>query len=104
MNAIKQSELILSQPLAVDQNAAAVYVASLPAVTGKRTQAQALPRHCQELNTDIDCLNWGALRNQHTARYVPGIAQNYSPATANKILSALRQTLQAGVVTWTDDC
>jgi site-specific recombinase XerD len=94
MKAITQSELILSQPRPVDQNAAAVYLASLPAETGKRTQAQALRVIAQALGTDLNHLNWGALRYQHTADLRARIAQSYSPATANKILSALRQTLK----------
>jgi integrase/recombinase XerD len=94
VNVITQNELIRSQPQPLDQNAAAVYVASLPAVTGKRTQAQALRVIARILNTDIDHLNWGALRYQHTAAIRARIAQVYSPATANKILSALRQTLK----------
>jgi site-specific recombinase XerD len=94
VNAIKQSELILSQPQPLDQNAAVVYVDSLPAATGKRTQAQALRVIARILNTDIDHLNWGTLRNQHTTAIRARIIQNYSPATANKILSALRQTLK----------
>jgi site-specific recombinase XerD len=94
MSAITQSELILSQPQPLDQNAAAVYLASLPAETGKRTQAQALRVIAQALGADLNHLNWGALRYQHTAAIRARIAQSYSPATANKILSALRQTLK----------
>jgi len=88
------NEIILSSPLPLDQNAAAVYVASLPAQTGKRTQAQALRVIASILDTDPNSLNWGALRYQHTAAIRAKIAQMYSPATANKILSALRQTLK----------
>jgi site-specific recombinase XerD len=94
MNAITQSELILSEPRSLDQNAAAVYLASLPAETGRRTQGQALRVIAQALGTDLNHLNWGALRYQHTAAIRARIAQSYSPATANKILSALRQTLK----------
>src|SRR6266508_3010092 len=94
MNVITQSELILSQPLPLDQNAAAVYIASLPADTGKRTQAQALRVIAQVLGTDLERVNWGALRYQHTAAIRDKIAQAYSPATANKMLAALRQTLK----------
>jgi site-specific recombinase XerD len=94
MNAITQAELTLSQPQPIDQNAAAVYIASLPAETGRRTQAQALRVIAQALGADLDRLNWGALRYQHTAAIRAKIAQAYSPATANKMLSALRQTLK----------
>lgn len=93
-NASAQSELILSQPQPLDQNAAAVYIASLPADSGRRTQAQALRVIAGLLDADLDRLNWGALRYQHTAAIRTRIAQIYKPATVNKMLSALRQTLK----------
>src|SRR5688572_32429846 len=94
MNAITQTELTLSQPQPIDQNAAAVYIASLPAETGRRTQAQALRAIADVLGADLDHLNWGALRYQHTAAIRARLVQAYRPATANKMLSALRQTLK----------
>lgn len=94
MNELTQSELILDNPRPIDQNAAAVYIASLPAETGRRTQAQALRVIAQTLGADLDRVNWGALRHQHTVAIRAEIAQRYSPASANKILSALRQTLK----------
>ena len=42
MNSNTDGALILSEPLPLDQNAAALYIASLPAEAGRRTQAQAL--------------------------------------------------------------
>ena len=89
----KQSELILSQPLPLEQNPAAVYIATL-AITGKRTQAQALRVIASMFDTDIYRLDWGALRYEHTAAIRAKLAQSYSPATANKMLSALRRTLK----------
>ena len=83
------NELILSQPQPLDQNPAAVYVASLPAETGKRTQAQALRVIAGIFNTDINLLNWGALRYQHTAAIRARLAEHYAPASANKIISAI---------------
>lgn len=94
MNELTQSELILAEPLPLNQNAAAVYIASLPADSGRRTQAQALRVIAQAIGADFDRLNWGALGYQHTAAIRAKIAQSYSPASANKILSALRQTLK----------
>lgn len=88
------TEIVLTQPLPLDQNAAAVYIASLPAETGKRTQAQALRVIAQALGTDLEHVNWGALRYQHTAAIRARLAETYAPATANKMLSALRQTLK----------
>jgi site-specific recombinase XerD len=89
-----QTELILSQAQPLDQNAATVYIASLPAETGRRTQAQALHVIARVLGVDFERVNWGALRHQHTAAIRAKIAQKYAPATANKMLSALRQTLK----------
>jgi site-specific recombinase XerD len=94
MNAITQSELIFDKPQPIDKNAAAVYISSLPAETGRRTQAQALRVIAGMLGADLDRLNWGALRYEHTAALRVKIAQAYKPATANKMLSALRQTLR----------
>ncbi|HSB02848.1 MAG TPA: tyrosine-type recombinase/integrase [Anaerolineales bacterium] len=94
MSAGTQSELILPQPQPLDQNAAAVYIASLPAESGKRTQKQALRVIAGIFNAEPLTLNWGALRYQHTAAIRAKIAQAYKPATANKMLSALRQTLR----------
>jgi site-specific recombinase XerD len=94
MNERTRDELALSEPLPQDQNAAAVYLASLPAETGRRTQAQALRVIAQMLGVDFEHLNWSKLRYEHTAAIRAKIAQVYSPASANKILSALRQTLK----------
>jgi integrase/recombinase XerD len=94
VNRLIQNELILNQPQPLDQNAAAVYISSLRAETGRRTQAQALLVIACILGVDYDQLNWGALRYQHTAAIRARITQVYIPSTANKIFSALRQTLK----------
>lgn len=94
MNAITKNTLILSEPLSLDRNPAAVYVASLPAKTGQRTQAQALRVIAGILGTDVNRLNWGRLRYEHTQAIRARLAESYSPASANKFLSALRQTLK----------
>lgn len=91
--AIDKSLLILDTPRLVDQNAAAVYIAGL-SKTGQRTQAQALRTVARMLDTDVNHLDWGRIRYQHTAAIRERLAQSYAPATANKILSALRQTLR----------
>jgi site-specific recombinase XerD len=94
IDALTHSELILTTPQPLDQNAAAVYIASLPAQTGQRTQAQALRVIAGTLGTDVNHLDWGKMRHQHTAAIRARLAQSYAPATANKILSALRQTIK----------
>src|SRR5215212_5445557 len=94
MKAATKSAVILDKSMPEDQNAAAVYIASLPAKTGQRTQAQALRVIAGIFNTDVNHLNWGALRYLHTAMIRAKLSEVYSPATANKMLSALRQTLK----------
>jgi site-specific recombinase XerD len=94
MTSIPKNHLVLGKPQPSDQNPAAVYIASLPAESGRRSQAQALRVIAKMLNTDIDHLNWSALRSQHTAALRAKVEHVYSPATANRMLSALRQTLR----------
>ena len=94
MNNLTQKNLLLDKPQPADQNPAAVYLASLPSDTGKRTQAHAIRVIARTLGADMNSLNWGALRHQHTAAIRAKVAKTYSPATANKILSALRQALK----------
>ena len=94
MNRLTQNELILNQPQLLDQNPAAIYISSLHAETGRRTQAQALLVIARILGADYDHLNWGALRYQHTAVIRARITQLYIPSKANKIFSTLRQTLK----------
>jgi integrase/recombinase XerD len=82
-----------SRPL--DQNPAAVYLAGLKP-TGRRSQRQALNVIAEMLGA-ADCfsLPWGSLRFQHTEALRAKLAENHKPATANRMLCALRQTLRA---------
>lgn len=96
MHSTNVNSLILSSPLPLDQNPAAVYVASLggPYSSGGRKQAQALRDIAAYLGSDPTTLNWSALRYQHTAMIRARLAASFAPATANRMLSALRQTLK----------
>ena len=87
-------DLILSSPLPLDQNPARVYIATLGTGSGKRSQWQALQSIAQVIGTTPDEMNWSALRYQHTAAIRSKLALTYAPATANKMLSAIRQTLK----------
>ena len=94
MNKITVNDLVLSEPQPIAQNAGAVYIASLPAKSGQRTQAQALRVIASMFNADLMTLNWNAIRYQHTATIRAELAKRYSPASANKMMSALRQALK----------
>lgn len=86
-------------PLAMipaDRNPALVYLASL-ATGSRRTMRQALDTIATTLTAgrcDHVTLPWGALRFQHTQAVRSALQEKYNAATANKMLSALRQTLR----------
>jgi site-specific recombinase XerD len=90
-----------AQPLIVittgtsDQQPAAVYLARLSAGS-RRTMHGALDSIAQRLvpGATAATLPWHQLRYQHTAALRVQLAAQYAPATANKMLSALRGVLQ----------
>ena len=86
--------VIDAQPL--DQNPAAVYLASLTPA-GRRSQDNALRTIAQILTGvgDWRGVPWAALRFQHTAAIRQRLAAAYAPATANRVICALRGTLKA---------
>ncbi len=89
-------ELSQGTPPPLTRHPAIVYLASL-SEGSRRTMFQALETIARLLSDgelDIFSLDWGALRYQHTAAVRAALAERYSPATANKMLSALRQVLR----------
>ena len=89
-------ELVPVANLPADRNPALVYLASL-AVGSRRTMRQALDTIAAILTMngcDHMTLPWGALRFQHTQAVRAALQEKYEAATANKMLSALRQTLR----------
>src|SRR5689334_3288280 len=81
-----------------DQHPAAVYLASLTSPNSRRTMRAALDTIAAILTNgqqDSQTLPWGALRFQHTAAIQAALAERYKPATANKLLAALRGVLKA---------
>ena len=89
------SPLILATPPPLTQHPAAVYLSGLS--EGSRpTMRQALDA-ISALITDGHCdaltLDWAALRYQHTAAIRTALMERFAPATANKMLCALRRVL-----------
>lgn len=87
-------DVVASPPNA--QNPALVYLAGL-SIGSRRTMHQALDVIAGILTEDqftLNTLPWGALRFQHTQAVRSALQERYSPPTANKMLSALRQTLR----------
>jgi integrase/recombinase XerD len=73
---------------------AAVYLAQL-APSGRRTMQQALDTIARLLGQQ-DALScpWASLRYQHTQALRTALQERYAPATANKMLAALRRVLK----------
>lgn len=93
-------ELLITTTPAFDQHPAAVYLFSLGSERSRKVMAQAL-RTVVSLLTGIDpgeadilALDWAALRYVHTAYVRARLSETYSPATANRTLSALRGVLK----------
>src|SRR6266478_6855124 len=71
-------------------NPAAVYLAAL-APTGRRTMGQALEVIVELLGGgDVRTFPWASLRYEHAQAVRRVLIERYAPATANKVLSALR--------------
>ena len=89
-------ELSVSEVLPLDQNPAAVYLARLTK-NGRRPQKNALDMIARILvGEDANCfsIDWSQVRYQHTAAVRSYLMDRYAPATANRMLSALRGTLE----------
>lgn len=97
-----ESAIVIVEPpsLPLDRHPAAVYLASLGSARSRRVMEQAL-RSVASILMDIDMadanimqIDWGALRYPHTAAIRAQLSEEYAPATANRILSALRGVLK----------
>ena len=79
-----------------DSHPALVYLARL-APGSRRTMGEALHAMADRLSggrCDLWTLAWHELRYQHTAALRSLLAEQYAPATVNKMLAALRGTLK----------
>ncbi|MEO8397718.1 MAG: tyrosine-type recombinase/integrase, partial [Chloroflexota bacterium] len=84
-----------------DQNPVVVYLATrLKSAGSRRTMRQALNAMALLLGAPADLpdpalgVAWHALRYQHTAAIAARLSEAYAPATANKMMSALRGVLK----------
>lgn len=81
----------------LDQNPAAVYLASL-GLRSRRTMRGDLNTIAGSVSAgrfDAFSIQWEFIRYQHTAAIRSLLNERYSPATANRMLSALRGVLKA---------
>jgi len=97
----QESNLVLIEALPLDQNPAAVYLASLESAGSRRTQKEALDTIAGLLTNglaDAFSVDWSKVRYQHTAMIRTRLAEVYAPSSANRHLSALRQTLKRAFI------
>ncbi len=88
--------LATPDPLPLDQNPAAIYLASL-SKSGRDTMLRALEviaNFASGNQATAFTFNWSMLRYQHTAAIRTYLRDNFKPAGANKMLSALRRVLK----------
>ncbi|MBL1136468.1 MAG: tyrosine-type recombinase/integrase [Chloroflexi bacterium] len=98
ISSLESSLAPLAYSLPLDQNPAAVYLASLNTEQGRRTMLQALNTIADILSggqADALTCDWGAVRYQHVMAVRAQLAVRYKPGTVNKMLSALRGVLKA---------
>lgn len=88
--------IVLLSPLPLTLHPAAVYLRSL-SPGSKPTMQQSLNAIASLLTNsecDSDTLNWASLRYQHTAAVQAALLERHSPATAKKMMCALRRVLR----------
>lgn len=95
--------LVNDESLPFDRNPAAVYLASLTSAKSRRTMSNALRtitamltyRNLEDVEyEDMLRVRWDRLRYQHTAAIRALLVDEYSPATVNRMLSALRGAIK----------
>ena len=94
--ALATTETAIITSRRADNHPAAVYIMSL-APGSRRTMKEALDTIAGVLTNyqqDAVSLDWPSLRYQHTVAIREELAAKYAPATANKMLSALRGVLK----------
>ena len=87
---------VMPRPLPPDRHPALVYLARLGSGS-RRTMAEALNAIAGIATSgraDLNLMPWSALRYQHTAAVRSALMEKYRPATANKMLAALRGVLR----------
>lgn len=96
MLANASATLALTTPTPLTEHPAAVYLANL-SLGSRPTMRQALDK-IASLLTNGECdamtLDWSKLRYKHTAALRAALMEKHSPATANKMLCAMRRTLK----------
>ena len=84
-------------PVLPEDNPAVVYIASLQSESSRRVMRHALNTIAaitSDNTLELMTYPWAGLRYKHTIAIKTLLAEKYAPATVNRMLSALRRTLQ----------
>lgn len=97
MTTTTETGLALAGQLPADQNPVLVYLAQLGqgSRATMRGALDSIARLVSGGKVDAVTLDWSKMRFQHTAAIRSKLAETYAPATANKMLSALRGVLKS---------
>ncbi len=92
---VETRAIVVAEPAPLERNPAAVYLAGL-SEGSRRTMRQALNVLAGILTGEADALSlpWGQVRYPHVAALRSQLASTYAPASANKMLCALRGALR----------
>lgn len=86
--------LVLAAPQPIEENPAAVYLASLTSPSGRLTQAQVVRYIAGWLGGTPETINWGSLRYAQVVFLRTKIAEyKYAPASIRKFYAAIRGIL-----------
>lgn len=100
MSELLSASLVLAKPLPLNSAPAAVYLSTL-SPGSRRTMRQALDAIASLLtngSANALTLDWAALRYKHTSAIRFALSEKYAPATANKMLGALRRVLKEALL------
>lgn len=100
MPAVELKSLVLNEPLPLSVAPAAVYLGGL-SPGSRRTMKHALDAISSLLtqgSANHLTLDWAALKYKHTSAIRFALSEKYAPATANKMLGALRRVLKEALL------
>ena len=96
IHVVNLPEVLTAIPRFPDQNPAFVYLASLPARSGRNSQRQVIEKMAAWLGGTMESIEWGQLRYAYTIALKTRVLDaGYSPASARKFMAALRGILKA---------
>lgn len=100
MSTVELKSLVLSEPLPLLVAPAAVYLSTLGQGSRRtmKTALDAIATMLTQGSADHLTLDWAALRYKHTSAIRFALSEKYSPATANKMLGALRRVLKEALL------